>query len=78
MIKKQTIYMIVILRNPDTSVDANKFWLTEACYSCLQRGSTNAWQTQKWILASYHWTEHRVPNEELEKGPKELKGIAGP
>jgi hypothetical protein len=23
-----------------------------------------------------HWTEHRVPSEELEKVPKKLKGFA--
>ena len=33
------------------------------CYSCLQRGSTSAWQIQTWILTSYHWTEQRIPNE---------------
>jgi hypothetical protein len=28
--------------NPDSFVDANKCLLTEACYSCLLRGSTSA------------------------------------
>jgi hypothetical protein len=49
--------------NPDTFVDANKCLLTEACYSCLWRGSTTIWQIQRWILAAYQWTEHRVSNE---------------
>jgi hypothetical protein len=48
---------------PDTTVDANKCLLTEACYICLLGGSTSALQIQRCILAAYHWTEHRVPNE---------------
>ena len=52
--------------------------LTEACYSCLQRGSTSAWQIQRWILIAYHWTEHRLPHKYLEKGPKEMKELADP
>ena len=49
--------------NTDTFVDANKCFLSEACYNCLWRCCTSAWQIQKWILVTYHWTEHRVPNE---------------
>jgi hypothetical protein len=30
------------------------------------------------MLTANHWTEHRVPNEELEKELKELKGFATP
>jgi hypothetical protein len=28
------------------------------------------------MLSDNHWTEHRSPIEELEKGPKELKEFA--
>jgi hypothetical protein len=28
------------------------------------------------MLTVIYWMEHRVPNEELEKVPKELKGFA--
>jgi hypothetical protein len=28
------------------------------------------------MLTAIHWSEHRVHNEKLEKGPKELKGFA--
>jgi hypothetical protein len=28
------------------------------------------------MLTAIHWTEHRVPMEELEKVPKELKEFA--
>jgi hypothetical protein len=41
-------------------LDANKCLLTEACYSYLLRGSTCTGQIQRWILAAYHWTEHKV------------------
>jgi hypothetical protein len=30
------------------------------------------------MLTANHWTELRVPKEELEKGLKELKGFATP
>jgi hypothetical protein len=30
------------------------------------------------MLTANHWTEHRVPKEELEKGLKELKEFADP
>jgi hypothetical protein len=30
------------------------------------------------MLTVIHWMEHRVPRKELEKVPKELKGIAAP
>jgi hypothetical protein len=36
------ILPIIQSPNPDTFVDANKCLLTEACYSCLLRGSTSA------------------------------------
>jgi hypothetical protein len=39
--------------NPDTIVDANKSLLTEACYSCLLRGSASAWQIQRSSLMSF-------------------------
>jgi hypothetical protein len=31
-----------------------------------------------WVLAATHWTEHRDPIEELEKGLKELKRLETP
>jgi hypothetical protein len=43
-------------------VDANKFLLSGAWYSCLLRGSASAWQLQRWMLSAIHWPEHRVPN----------------
>jgi hypothetical protein len=30
------------------------------------------------MLTAIHWIEHRIPMQELEKGPKELKGFAIP
>jgi hypothetical protein len=30
------------------------------------------------MLVAEHWTDHRTPIEELEKGLKELKGFATP
>jgi hypothetical protein len=30
------------------------------------------------MLSTIHWTEHRLPMEELEKGLKELKGFTAP
>jgi hypothetical protein len=52
--------------------------LTGAWYSCLLKGSASSRQIQKWVLTAIHWTEHRVPMEDLEKGPKELKGSVTP
>jgi hypothetical protein len=48
--------------NPDTIENANKCLLTESWYSCFLRGSTSAWQKQRWMLKASHWTEHRIPN----------------
>jgi hypothetical protein len=64
--------------NTDIFVDANKCLLTAACYSCLWRGSTSAWQIQKWILTAYHWTEHKVPNEGAIERTQGAEGVSSP
>jgi hypothetical protein len=64
--------------NPDTFVDASKCLLTEACYSCLWRSFTNAWQIQRWILTVIHWTEHRVPNEGARERTQGAEGVSSP
>ena len=48
--------------NLDAREDANKCFLTGACYSCLLRGSTWEWQIQRHIFAAPLWNEHRVPS----------------
>jgi hypothetical protein len=48
--------------NPDTIVDANKYLLKGAWYNWLLRGSTSAWQLQRWMLSANHWTDHGVPH----------------
>jgi hypothetical protein len=44
-------------------VYANKWLLTKAWYSFLLRGSSSAWQIQKYIFTAIHWTKHRDPIE---------------
>jgi hypothetical protein len=46
--------------NADNSVDAKKFMLVKARYSCLLRDFARAWHIQRWRLAANHWTDHRV------------------
>jgi hypothetical protein len=64
--------------NPDNIADANKGLLIGAWYSCLLRGSTSAWQIQRWMLSANHWTEHGV----LKKGARErtqgAEGVCSP
>ena len=57
--------------NPDTIVDANTCLLTEACYSCLLKGSTSDQQIQRQILPANIGLTIGSPMKELEKGPKE-------
>ena len=66
------------LKNGHLWMDANKCLLTEACYSCHQRGSTSAWQIQRWILTAYHWTEHRVSNEGARERTQGAEGVSTP
>ena len=64
--------------NPDTMADANKSLLTGDWYSCLLRGSANAWQIQKWMFTVIHWTEHRVPNEGGRESIQGAEGVCSP
>ena len=64
--------------NPDTFVDANKCLQTDASYSCFLRGSTSAWQIQRWILAAIYWTEHRAPNEGARESMQGAEGVWSP
>jgi hypothetical protein len=50
--------------NQDTTAYANNILLTGPWYSCLLKGSSSAWQIQKWMLSVIHWMEHKVLNEE--------------
>jgi hypothetical protein len=36
--------------------------LTGSWYCCLLRYSARAWQIQRKMFASIHWTEHMIPN----------------
>jgi hypothetical protein len=56
-------------------VDAKKCLLTEAWYSCLLRGSARAWQIQRWMLATNHWTEHRVPSGGVKERTEGAEGV---
>jgi hypothetical protein len=37
-----------------------------------------AWQIQRWTLAAYHWTEHRVPNEGAREWTLGAEGFCRP
>ena len=52
--------------------------LTEACYCCLLRGSTSAWQTQRWILSANHWTGHSVLNGGARERSQGAEGLCSP
>lgn len=49
--------------NLDFIANAKKYLLTEARYRCLLRAYIWAWQIQRQILTTSHWTENRVLNE---------------
>jgi hypothetical protein len=55
---------------------ASKVLLTGPWYSSLLWGYVSACQIQKWMLTVIYCMEHRAPNKELKKVPKELKGSA--
>jgi hypothetical protein len=42
------------------------------------RSSSNASQIDKSIFRAILWTDHRAPNEELEKTHMKIKGFAAP
>jgi hypothetical protein len=69
---------LIQLPNPDTIVDAKKWLMTRAWYSCLLRGSARAWQTQRWMLAVNHWTEHRVPSGGVRERTEWAEGVCNP
>jgi hypothetical protein len=64
--------------NPYTIVDASKCLLTGAWYSCLLRGSANAWQIQRWMLLANHWIKHKVSNGGARKRTKGAEGACSP
>jgi hypothetical protein len=35
-------------------------------------------QIQRWSLAAYHWTDHRVPNEGAKERTQEAEGVSSP
>ena len=53
-------------------------WLTGAWYSALLKGSTSAWQIQKWICTAIHWTEQWVHNEGARESMQGAEGICSP
>ena len=63
------------LPKPDTVVYANKSLLTGAWYSCPLRGSTSAWQIQRWMLTAIHWVEHSVPSEGARESTQGAEGV---
>jgi hypothetical protein len=56
--------------NPDTIVDANN--------NCLLRGSTSAWQIQRWMLSSNHWTVYWVPSGGARERSQGAQGVCSP
>jgi hypothetical protein len=52
--------------------------LTGDWYSCLMKDSVSAWQIQRLILAAYHWTEHKVPNEGARERTQEAERFSSP
>jgi hypothetical protein len=64
--------------NPDAIVDATKYLLTGDRYSCLLKGSTIAWQIQRWMLSANHWTEHMVPNGGARERTQGAEGVFSP
>jgi hypothetical protein len=63
---------------PDTVVDANKHLLTGSWYSYLLRGSSSAWQIQKWMLPAIHWAQHRIPNVGARESSQGAGGVCRP
>jgi hypothetical protein len=56
-------------------MDANKSLLRGVWYSCLLRGSASAWQMQKWMIKTIHWTEQRVPNERARESIQDAEEV---
>ena len=63
------------LQNPDTIIDAHKYLLTGAGYSCHLGGSASACQIQRGTLSVSHWTEHRVPNRGARERTQGAEGV---
>ena len=51
--------------NPNTIVDAKQCLLTGAWYNCLQRNSTRAQETQRWMLIDNPCIEHWFANDRV-------------
>ena len=66
------------IQSPYTIVDAKKCFLIGARYSCFLRPSGSAWQIQKWMLTSIHWTEHRVPSRGSRESTQGAEGVWHP
>ena len=66
------------LPKPDTIVDANKCLLRGAWYSCLLRGCARAWQIQRQMLATNHWTECGIPNGGVRERTEGAEGVCNP
>jgi len=68
----------IYIPNPVTIREANRHMLTGDWYSCLLRGFARAWQIQRWMLETNHWTENRIPIGGVRERIKGAEDVCNP
>ena len=59
-------------------MDAKKYILKGACYSCLLRAHARALQIQRKSLVVNHWTVHGVPNRGVRERAEGVEVVCNP